>query len=219
VGYVGNKITSHANNPNRDGRITNAALNKILGVQPYSDASLERRYLAFCAQIGVQPSQDGAFGVARKYWATSESIDILESDATAEIIRAPEITATEKLQLVKARIGQGLFREQLLLYWGECCLTGCKLQGVLRASHIKPWRVCSNTERLDVYNGLLLSPNMDALFDKGLISFEDTGDILISSRLPEPALKVLGCNARMKVALKPEHAKYLSYHRDSQYVG
>lgn len=219
LGYVGNKLTIHAQNPDRDGRITNAAISKILGSQPHSDASLERRYLAYCVQVGVQPSQAGAFGVARKYWVTSESVDILEADATAEITRDPETTATEKQQLVKARIGQGLFREKLLLYWGGCCLTGCELQNVLRASHIKPWRDCSNSERLDVYNGLLLAPNMDALFDKGLISFEDAGDILISTQLPEADLKALGCNAKMKVALEPEHAKYLSYHRKNQFIG
>ncbi len=219
LGYIGNKLTTHANNPDRDGRITNAALNKIFGSQPHADASLERRYLAFCAQVGVQPSQSGAFGVARKYWVTLESIDILEADATTEITSDPGITATEKQQLVKARIGQGLFREMSLSYWGKCCLTGCELQGVLRASHIKPWRDCSNSERLDVYNGLLLSPNVDALFDKGLISFEDTGEILISSQLSEAALKALGCNSKMKIALKPEHAKYLSYHRENQFVG
>lgn len=218
VGYKGNKLTTHVNNPNRDGRVTNAALNKIFGSQPHADASFEHRYLAFCAQVGVQPSQAGAFGVFRKYWVTPESIEILELDATTEITQDPRITETEKQQLVKARVGQGLFRDQLLSYWGKCCLTGCVLQGVLRASHIKPWRDCSNTERLDVYNGLLLSPNMDALFDKGLISFNDTGEIIISSQLSEPTLKSLGCNSKMRIVLKPEHAKYLSYHRKNQFV-
>lgn len=70
-----------------------------------------------------------------------------------------------------------------------------------------------------MYNGLLLSPNMDALFDRGLISFKDTGDILISSQLSEAALKALGCNAKMKITLELEHAKYLLYHRENQFVG
>ena len=176
VGYIGNKLTSHANNQGRDGRITNVALNKIFETMPHPNESLERLYLLFCNEIGVKPSP--SFGVTRKYWVTSESIDILESNAMAEIARDPYITETEKQQLVKARIGQGLFRKQLLSYWSKCCLTGCGIQGVLRASHIKPWRDCSNSERLDVYNGLLLSPNMDTLFDKGLISFEDRKSVV-----------------------------------------
>jgi len=219
VGYVRNDLSTHAQNPDRDGRATNAALNSILGAQPRANASLERRYLEFCTQIGVESSKTGAFGVARKYWVTSEALEIMESDAAAEIARDSKIPDTEKQQLVKARIGQGLFREQLLTYWRKCCLTGCDLPDVLRASHIKPWRDCSNAERLDMYNGLLLSPNMDVLFDKGFISFKDTGEILISPQLPEPVLKSLGGNAKMRVVLKPEHAKYLAHHRANQFIG
>lgn len=217
VGYVENKLATHANNPDRDGRITNSALNKVFGSQPHSDASLEDRYLTFCARVGIQPAKSGAFGVARKYWVTSEAIDILEAYAATEISCDPSITATEKQQLVKARIGQGQFREQLLSYWGKCSLTGCEVQGVLRASHIKPWRVCTNKERLDVFNGLLLSPNMDVLFDKGLISFENSGSIRISSQLTEDAMKTLGCNLDMRISMRPEHAKYMAYHRENQF--
>ncbi len=219
VGYVQNDLSTHSNNSDRDGRLTNAALNKIFGSQPRADPSLENRYLEFCARIGVQPSQGGAFGVARKYWVTPEALEVIELDAATEIVRDPEIPETEKQQLVKARIGQGIFREQLLTYWRKCCVTGCELLSVLRASHIKPWRDCSNIERLDLYNGLLLSPNMDVLFDKGLISFQDTGEIMISSQLSEPALRSLGCSSTIRVALKPEHAKYLAHHRENQFVG
>jgi putative restriction endonuclease len=219
VGYVENNLSTHTNNPDRDGRVTNAALNKIFGSQPRLDESLEHHYLAFCAQVGVEPSQTGAFGVARKYWVTSDALEIMESDATTEILRNPEIPETEKQQLIRARIGQGQFREQLLSYWRKCCLTGCELQSVLRASHIKPWRVSTNIERLDLYNGLLLSPNMDALFDKGLISFQDTGEIMVSSQLSESALKSLGCSSKIRVLLKPEHLKYLAHHRENQFVG
>ena len=219
IGYVDNDLSTHKRNENRHGSKTNAALSKLFGSHPRVDESLELRYLAFCAQEGVVPAQNGPFGSARKYWITPEALEILESDATTEIFCDPEIPETEKQQLVKARIGQGQFREQLLSYWHKCCLTGCDLQSVLRASHIKPWRVSSNEERLDLYNGLLLSPNMDALFDSGLISFHDTGEIIISSQLSGPALKSLGCSPSMRVALKPEHAKYLAHHRANQFSG
>jgi len=214
VGYAKNDLTRHAKNGESDGRKTNIALNKLFGLQPRVDESLERHYLSFCAQIGAKPAR-----IVRKYWATPEALDILEADETRQIIRNPEIPETEKQQLVKARIGQGQFRDQLLSYWRRCCLTGCDLQGVLRASHIKPWRASTNAERLDLFNGLLLSPNMDALFDKGLISFQDTGEIIVSSQLSDSSLKSLGFTTKMRVALKPEHAKYLAYHRANQFVG
>lgn len=219
IGYVGNKLETHKDNSDRDGGVTNATISNILEMKPRSDLSFERHYFLFCAQVGVQPSQAGSFGAARKYWITPEALEVIELEATAEIARDYKIPETEKQQLVKARIGQGLFREQLLSYWKKCCLSGCELQNILRASHIKPWRVCSNAERLDVYNGLLLSPNMDTLFDKGLISFQDTGEIMISSLLSNATLKSLGCNSSMRIATRRQHAMYLVYHRENQFVG
>ena len=89
--------------------------------------------------------------------------------------------STEAEALVKARVGQGKFRNNLIEYWKGCSVTNCKYITILIASHIKPWKDSSNKERLDVYNGLLLLPNIDKLFDKGYISFRDTGKIMISS--------------------------------------
>ena len=95
-----------------------------------------------------------------------------------------------------------------------CSVTGYKTIEVLRASHIKPWRFSSNLERLDPYNGLLLLPNLDVLFDFGLISFEDNGQILISNLLAKDTLNVLSIHEKMKLRLiKEEHKSYLEYHR------
>ena len=80
---------------------------------------------------------------------------------------------TEKDAIVKTRIGQDKFREDLVNRWQCCAVTSCRAISVLRASHIKPWHLCTNDERLDVDNGLLLTPNLDALFDTGLVSFDD----------------------------------------------
>lgn len=76
---------------------------------------------------------------------------------------------TEAERLVVQRVGQDLFRSALLDFWGgKCCVTGLALPQLLRASHIRPWSACETDEqRLDVFNGLLLSPNLDALFDGG----------------------------------------------------
>jgi hypothetical protein len=81
--------------------------------------------------------------------------------------------STEAVRLVVQRVGQDIFRSSLIEYWnGKCAVTGLDVLGLLRASHIKRWADCeSDTERLDVFNGLLLSPHLDALFDKGWVTF------------------------------------------------
>jgi putative restriction endonuclease len=85
VGYMNNKLASHTANPNRDGRVTNAALTAILEVPPSPDADLEKRYLAFCDLIGVSPSKTGTFGVPRKYWASSDVLELLDQEEVAAI--------------------------------------------------------------------------------------------------------------------------------------
>lgn len=218
VGYIGNNLETHAANPNRDGRITNDAINRILGAPPTTNMSLEHAYLHFCGTIGVAPSKTGTFGVGRKYWTTEEVFELLEEKAEIEIAQNPNLTETEKQQLVKARIGQGAFRDSLIAHWRKCCVTGCDYVPVLRASHIKPWRDSSNEERLDKFNGLLLSPNLDALFDKGLISFTNSGEVLISQLLSVSTRQALGCCSDAKVALKSEHAKYMAWHRENVFI-
>lgn len=124
--------------------------------------------------------------------------------------------ATEAERLVIQRVGQDLFRAALLDYWqGRCCVTGLALPELLRASHIKPWSQCgSDEERLDVYNGLLLAPHVDALFDGGWISFADDGRVLLSAGLDEEALARLGCSTGWRlVALSERHRPYLAQHR------
>lgn len=118
---------------------------------------------------------------------------------------------TEKENLIKCRIGQGKFRDQLIEYWKSCSITGFKNIDLLIASHIKPWRDSSDIERLDVYNGLLLTPNLDKLFDKGYISFKDNGEILISKDLTD--YEALGVKKDMKTAISEQHKRYLEFHR------
>ena len=209
IGYLDNRLATHADNPSRDGGITNAAINSVLGVvKPTENAVLEADYLEFCVTIGVTPSR-----VRRKYWKTPDIREFFDKRAQIDITHDPNLSNTEKQQLVKARIGQGAFRESLITMWGRCCITGCGYVDILRASHIKPWRDATNEERLDTFNGLLLSPNIDALFDRGLISFTDHGELLISSRLSDSARKALGCPSIGKVPLQQRHAKYMAWHR------
>jgi predicted restriction endonuclease len=128
------------------------------------------------------------------------------------IIADSAITTTEKSQLVAARVGQGRFRNRLINQWGCCALTGYSDTRLLVASHIKPWRVAENIERLDHYNGLLLLPNLDKVFDLGFITFRSAGEIIISNYLDDS--KRLGLSADMKLDLHESHLDYMSYHRD-----
>lgn len=131
-----------------------------------------------------------------------------------EITNLPRSTEAERL--VVQRVGQTVFREALLDYWGRRCpLTGVTEPRLLRASHIKPWADCDNdAERLDVYNGLLLAAHLDAAFDVGLISFADDGAILFSPAFTEADRSALGLHGGMVLAsLTPRHRARLAWHR------
>jgi len=123
---------------------------------------------------------------------------------------------TEAERLVVQRVGQSLFRDALIAYWGGCCpLTGISDNGLLRASHIVPWSVCAtDAHRLDVHNGLLLSALWDAAFDAGLVSFADDGAVLVSNRMSDSAASALGLPGSGKIAgLTAAHRENLSWHR------
>jgi HNH endonuclease len=120
-------------------------------------------------------------------------------------------------QLIQARAGQGLFRRRVAEIERGCRLTGISNPTLLTASHIKPWRACASTfERLDGFNGILLAPNADRLFDRGLITFEDDGQVRVSPRLDVDDLERLGlafvCKSGVG-AFRYEQRPYLAYHR------
>ncbi len=110
----------------------------------------------------------------------------------------PKTTEAERLTI--QRIGQDIFRASLMDYWqGRCPLTGITDTALLRASHIVPWKACqTDAERLDVHNGLLLSALWDAAFDKGLVTFDDTGMPLFSPVLSDAARTALHWHSPMK---------------------
>ena len=121
---------------------------------------------------------------------------------------------TEIETLIKARQGQGRFRQKLLELYPNCPLTGLDVRSLLIASHIKPWSKCNNEERLDPFNGLMLAPNIDALFDSGLITFDADGTIKISPKIDLENQKRLGISPDMKLKIEPESQKYFEYHRN-----
>jgi len=122
---------------------------------------------------------------------------------------------TTRLALINARMGQGGYRRRMLQLWqGQCAVTGCAEPAVLIASHAKSWAESSNIERLDEFNGLLLSAALDRLFDHGLISFADDGVMLAKRVLRSFDLQCLGLqlDARLR-SLRPRHQLYLAAHR------
>ena len=126
-----------------------------------------------------------------------------------------DIGPTEKKTLMNARRGQGIYRTNLELIEQSCRLTGVMDRRHLRASHIKPWRISDDREKLDGYNGLLLSPHVDHLFDQGHISFDNDGTLLISKKLNRAVLELWGLKESMNVgAFRPQQCAYLQYHRD-----
>lgn len=135
--------------------------------------------------------------------------------ADLQEIEKAEVSATTRVALVDARLGQGRFRRELLRRWnGACAVTGCRVGAVLRASHCKPWRKSDNRERLDSNNGLILSANLDALFDAGLISFNDDGTMLMADVLSEQERAELGLPAPLVRDPWANLKKYLRFHRD-----
>jgi hypothetical protein len=142
----------------------------------------------------------------------SSTADVLE-DLLATTNRT-DIPATTRQALMAARVGQGGFRAALLKLWGRCCaVTACSEVAVLRASHVKPWRLSNDSERLDPENGLLLTANLDALFDVGLISFTDEGKMLLSKRLSPGQSVGLGLPSDLRIPLSARQREYLLFHR------
>ena len=129
-----------------------------------------------------------------------------------------DIDETERQAIINARRGQGRFRNNLESIEKDCRVTGVTDRRLLRASHIKPWRSCAtNHERLDGYNGLLFAPHIDLLFDQGYISFENTGELLLSPRIARDEFARLGLRSEPVTNVghfQEQRLPYLAHHRD-----
>lgn len=135
---------------------------------------------------------------------------------TKKVANDKTIAKTERAAITRARVGQGLFRERLIDFWHGCSISAFSHYDILTASHIKPWRVSDNRQRLDVFNGLLLLPNFDKLFDKGYISFDDDGKIIFSRYLVASDRALLGIDEKIHLLKISEfHKPYLKFHRDN----
>lgn len=139
-----------------------------------------------------------------------------------EILNDKNIDSTTQQRLISARLGQEVFRKNIYEFENCCRLTKISTSGLLVASHIKPWRLCTSAfERLDGANGLLLTPHVDRLFDRGLISFSDAGGVLVSSHLNKEDVKLLGLDQAFMLGggvfnLRQVH--YLEFHRKNIFL-
>ena len=156
-------------------------------------------------EVSLLDAHSFAWILAAQMWKANKTADAQEYLG---------LSSSEREAIVKARIGQGRFRESLIKYWSACAITGCKEEALLRASHIKPWRQATLEERTSLYNGLLLSPVLDACFDSGYVSFDDEGGMLLSKRLTADDAEALGISSKMRLRrVEPGHKKYLAFHR------
>lgn len=127
-------------------------------------------------------------------------------------ILAESDSPTEKERLIAARLGQGKFRSAVLERWGnKCAVTGSTTLAAIRASHCMPWRSGTNQQRLDPANGLPLVATLDALFDVGLIGFDEKGVLVVSSQLRDEAIDL----SDLRLAREPseDESAYLAHHR------
>ena len=127
------------------------------------------------------------------------------------------IPETERQALVLARRGQGLFKQRVMRLERACRITGVTNETHLRASHCKPWRSANNEERVDGENGLLLTPTIDHLFDRGFISFEGNGNLIVAPVADDASLRRMGVDpdAHINVGAFSEGQRgFLRYHRE-----
>lgn len=148
----------------------------------------------------------------------ADDLDQWERKLEQQVIVDPHVPETDRLALIRARVGQGLFKDRVSQIERRCRITGVENPVHLVASHCKPWRDSSNEERLNGENGLLLTPSIDHLFDRGFISFENSGKLIISPVAHRPSLERMGIDVTDLInvgAFSTGQKRFLDFHRNS----
>jgi hypothetical protein len=148
---------------------------------------------------------------------TSDDLDYWEHKIETGIESDTRIPPTDREAIIRARRGQGLFKQRVMEIERGCRITGVTNPVHLIGSHCKPWRDCNNEERLDGENGLLLTPTIDHLFDRGFIGFEGDGRLIISPVAHLPSLQRMGIDTRSAAnvgSFRPGQKRFLEFHRD-----
>jgi putative restriction endonuclease len=166
---------------------------------------------SFISAVQTSPAvQDGIM--------TSDDLDVWEHRLEEQVEGDESLRETDRDAIVRARRGQGLFKQRVMRIETRCRITGVDNPSHLLASHCKPWRDSSNEERLNGENGLLLTPSIDHLFDRGFIGFEDSGDLIISPVAHKASLQRMGVETTrsMNVGTFSEgQREFLEFHRNS----
>jgi len=151
----------------------------------------------------------------------ADDLDYWEHKLELDIVGDISVRETERLAIVRARVGQGLFKERVSMIETKCRVTGVENPVHLVASHCKPWRDSTNEERLDGENGLLLTPSIDHLFDRGFIGFENNGKLIISPVAHRPSLVRMGVKTEQIVnvgGFSSGQKQFLDFHRNSVFL-
>jgi putative restriction endonuclease len=150
--------------------------------------------------------------------ATGDDLDVWERRLEEQVESDESVSETDRQAIVRARRGQGLFKQRVMKIEARCRVTLVDNISHLLASHCKPWRDSSNEERLNGENGLLLTPSIDHLFDRGFIGFEDSGDLIISPVAHRPSLQKMGVETNRSINVGPfteGQREFLDYHRNA----
>jgi hypothetical protein len=150
--------------------------------------------------------------------ATDDDLDVWERRLAEQVENDESVRETDREAIVRARRGQGLFKQRVMEIETRCRITGVENLSHLLASHCKPWRDSSNEERLNGENGLLLTPSIDHLFDRGFIGFEDSGNLIISPVAHRPSLQRMGVETNRSVnvgTFTEGQRQFLDYHRNA----
>ena len=147
-----------------------------------------------------------------------DDLDAWEHRLETQVEADSSVQDTEKEAIIRARRGQGLFKERVMAIESRCRITLVENPVHLVASHCKPWRDSTNEERLNGENGLLLTPSIDHLFDRGFIGFEDSGKLIISPVAHRPSLARMGIETERVVnvgGFSEGQRRFLDFHRNS----
>jgi len=142
--------------------------------------------------------------------------ETLDFEADFEVLSQAGLNSIDKAVTTKSRgIAQRVFRGNLLKLWkGTCAVTGVQETRILKSSHIKPWASATSHEKVDRFNGLLLVPNLDSLFNEGLISFRDDGCVVLANSFQRDDRQRMRIDDSTHLThVHAESLPYLEYHR------
>lgn len=198
-------------------------LSKVYSFEPSFKISPNpqgHRYLSF-EDVGINPNvltNNNSSSLSRLMTDDEREQIEYEDLIIEEELAKHALEGADRTAIVKTRVNQGVFRELLIRKYNKCCLCGADEESLLVASHIKPWADSTRKERVDVDNGLLLCPNHDKLFDRGYITFDEDGNIIISDELSETNQQHLNVNPNMKLSMSEATKQYMKYHRESIFI-